>query len=94
MKTWKTITITALTTLALTIGGIFIYTNTQTSHDNVETVKNEKVVSSSSKTSTSTLNILCLVLYVCIICYGCGLHIVSLLLFYVVLHILHMHCAV
>ena len=54
MKTWKTITITALTTLALTIGGIFIYTNTQTSHDNVEEVKNEKVVSSSSKTSTST----------------------------------------
>ena len=54
MKTWKTITITALTTLALTIGGIFIYTNTQTSHDNVETVKNEKVVSSISKTSTST----------------------------------------
>ena len=54
MKTWKTITITALTTLALTIGGIFIYTNTQTTHDNVETVKNEKVVSSSSKTSTST----------------------------------------
>lgn len=54
MKTWKTITITALTTLALTIGGIFIYTNTQTSHDNVETVKNEKVVSSSSKTSTTT----------------------------------------
>ena len=54
MKTWKTITITALTTLALTIGGIFIYTNTQTSHDNVEEVKNEKVVSSTSKTSTST----------------------------------------
>ena len=52
MKTWKTITITALTTLALTIGGIFIYT--QTSHDNVEEVKNEKVLSSSSKTSTST----------------------------------------
>ena len=49
MKTWKTITITALTTLALTIGGIFIYTNTQTSHDNVETllhllVKLKKVV--------------------------------------------------
>lgn len=54
MKTWKTITITALTTLALTIGGIFIYINNQTSHGNGETVKKEKVVSSSSKTSTST----------------------------------------
>ncbi len=54
MKTWKTITITAITTLALTIGGIFIYTNTQTSHGNGETFKNEKVVSSRSKTSKST----------------------------------------
>ena len=53
MKTWKTITITALTTLALTTGGLFIYTSNQPSHYNGDTFKNEKVTSSSSKTSTS-----------------------------------------
>lgn len=53
MKTWKTITITALTTLALTTGGLFIYTSNQPSHYNGDTFKNEKVASSSSKTSTS-----------------------------------------
>ena len=52
MKTWKTITITALTTLALTTVGLFIYTSNQPSHYNGDTFKNEKVTSSSSKTST------------------------------------------
>lgn len=54
MKTWKTITITALTTLVLTTVGLFIYTSNQPAHYKGEIFKNEKVMSSISKKSTST----------------------------------------
>ncbi|MGI6071326.1 MAG: hypothetical protein ACOYBE_13040 [Blautia sp.] len=53
MKTWKTISITALTTLGLIAGGSFVYTSNQPAHYEGKTFKSS-VSSSSTEESSST----------------------------------------
>lgn len=52
MKTWKTISITALTTLGLIAGGSFVYTSNQPANYEGKTFKSS--VSSSSTEETTT----------------------------------------
>lgn len=53
MKTWKTISITALTTLGLIAGGSFVYTSNQPAHYEGKTFKSS-VSSPSTEESSST----------------------------------------
>lgn len=54
MKNLKAIKITVITTLVLINCGLFVYIGNRPAHYKGEIFKNEKVVPSSSKTSTST----------------------------------------
>lgn len=53
MKTWKTITITSLTTTALIIAGVFTYTTLKPSHYQGDTFTNASISISNTTTSTS-----------------------------------------
>ena len=55
MKTWKTISITALTTLGLIAGGSFVYTSNQPAHYEGKTFKSS-VLSSTTEESSTTVS--------------------------------------
>ena len=54
MKTWKTITLTVMTTSALVTGGALTYSYTQPSHYEGDTFTNAKTTISSTTTSSSS----------------------------------------